>query len=261
VLITGASAGIGRACADYLHDRGCKVYGASRRIQDSLRFSTLAMDVTDDRSVADGIARVMNAEGRLDVVINNAGFGLAGAIEDTTVEEARSQFETNFFGVVRVCRAVLPVFRKQGSGLIVNMSSLAGFVAIPFQTYYSATKFALEALSEGLRIEVKRFGIRVVLIEPSDFKSDFTANRKSAAAARPDSAYWEQYSRSLTTMEASERSGPSPIIIARLVERIIHDPSPRLRNPVGLWSQRFGVWLKTVLPARLFEYLLTKLYG
>ena len=163
VLITGASSGFGEACADHLARRGYRVYGTSRRArfpeggaEENPRM--IPMDVCDDDSVRAAVEFVLAAEGRLDVVVNNAGLGMAGAVEDTSLEEARALFETNFFGMHRVCRAVLPTLRAQRSGLIVNISSIGGLIAIPFQGFYSASKFATEALTEALRMDYDAFG-------------------------------------------------------------------------------------------------------
>jgi NAD(P)-dependent dehydrogenase (short-subunit alcohol dehydrogenase family) len=200
VLVTGASSGIGKACAERLFARGCRVYGTSRQAPRALaqvRTSDLApmlrmipLDVTSDASVDAAVGVVVACEGRIDAVVNNAGFGVAGAAELTTIEEAREQFETNFFGTVRVCRAVLPVMRQQGSGRILNVSSIAGRIGIPFQAFYSASKFAIEGFSEALRMEVAPFGVKVVLIEPGDFRTGFTAARRLArgASGQPDAA-------------------------------------------------------------------------
>src|SRR6185295_4263495 len=149
IIITGASSGIGKACADHLKSRDHKVYCASRSTEDQLAAGNVSLDVDDDDSVRLAVQRVLDDAGRIDVVINAAGFGIVGAVEDTSIEEAKMQFETNFFGVVRVCKAVLPVMRDQRSGLIVNISSIAGLVSLPFQSFYSASKFALEGMTEG----------------------------------------------------------------------------------------------------------------
>jgi len=183
VLITGASSGIGKTCATRLHERGYQVYGTSRSApapgagkQSSFQmppfpYKMLRMDVNDDKSVQDGVGAVLADAGRIDAAVNCAGFGIAGAVEDTSTEEAKAQLETNFFGTLRVCRAVLPIMREQGSGAIVNISSIAGLIGIPYQAMYSASKFAIEGMTEALRLEVKPFGIRVCLIEPGDLKS------------------------------------------------------------------------------------------
>jgi len=269
VLITGASSGIGQACANHLHQKGYRVYGTSRqprpletgisKVEDihSTAFEMIQMDVDYDDSVAQGVDFILDKEGRLDVVVNNAGFGIAGSVEETTIEEAKSQFETNFFGAVRLCRAVLPIIRKQKYGYIVNISSVAGLMSIPFQGMYSASKFALEGMTEALRMEVKPFDIHIVLIEPSDFRTQFTANRRKTVASVQSAVYQDKFTTSLGVMEAGETRGPSPVKIARLLEHILDTPSPRLRYPVGP-SSGVAIILKKVLPYRLFERVLMK---
>lgn len=262
VLITGASSGIGNAAAIYLFEKGHDVYGASRTASTgAFSFKTFQMDVTSDNSVNEAISRIMNMEGRIDVLINCAGFGLAGSIEDTSANEAKDLFETNFFGLFRVCKAVIPGMRNQKSGLIINMGSLAGLVPIPFQAFYSSSKYAIESLTETLRIELLPFGIRVVLIEPGDFKTGFTANRKIAAQSNVNGTYRKKFSKALSIMEQDEANGPSPVKIAELIGRIIDNSSPRLRYTAGKLSQILPVKLRNFLPHKLSEYLLMKYYG
>ncbi len=267
VLITGASSGIGRACAEHLQACGYRVYGTSRtaawpagRPPDPARAVGQAsglpcrahpLDVTSDESVAAAVQFVLEREGAIDIVVNNAGFGIAGAAEDTPPDEARAQFETNFFGTMRVCRAVLPAMRRRGAGCIVNISSIAGLVGIPFQALYSASKFAVEGFTEALRMEVAPFGIRVALVEPGDFRTGFTANRRIAAGA--SDAYRDRQARAVGVMERDETRGPSPAAVARLVHRIVTLRSPRLRYSVGPASERLVLLLKRFVPARLFE--------
>jgi NAD(P)-dependent dehydrogenase (short-subunit alcohol dehydrogenase family) len=253
ILITGASSGIGRACAEHLQARGHRVYGTSRRAQPpGLSFEPLTLDVTSDASVAQAVQAVVGREGRLDVVVNNAGFGIAGAAEDTAVDEARDQFETNFFGTMRVCRSVLPVMRQQGSGCIVNISSIAGRIGIPFQALYSASKFAVEGYTEALRMEAAPFGIRVVLVEPGDFKTGFTLGRRLVRGAGTE-AYRDRQARALAVMEHDETHGATPESVARLVDRIIGLRSPRLRYVVGPFSEAVALALRRIAPSRLFE--------
>ena len=271
VLITGASSGIGQACANHLHKKGYRVYGTSRQARPhatgisktedihSTAFEMIQMDVDYDDSVAQGVEFILDKEGRLDVVVNNAGFGIAGSVEDTTIEEAKSQFDTNFFGAVRLCRAALPIMRKQKYGYIINISSAAGLISIPFQGMYSASKFALEGMAEALRMEVKPFDIHIVLIEPSDFRTQFTANRRKTVASHQNAVYLEKFTTSLGVTEAGETRGPSPVKIAHLLEHILDTPSPRLRYPVGP-SSGVAIILKKVLPSRLFERVLMKYY-
>jgi NAD(P)-dependent dehydrogenase (short-subunit alcohol dehydrogenase family) len=286
VLITGASSGIGRACAEHLHARGYRVYGTSRGAAwptghppdnaravgqasslpaaassrpagsdvgqaSSLPYTLVPLDVTSDESVGAAIQVVLDREGAIDVVVNNAGFGIAGAVEDTPADEARAQLETNFFGTVRVCRAVLPAMRREGAGCIVNISSIAGLVGIPFQALYSASKFAVEGFTEALRMEVAPFGIRVALVEPGDFRTGFTANRRVVAGT--SDAYRDRRARAVGVMEHDETHGPDPVAVARLVHRIVTLRSPRLRYSVGPASERLVLMLKRFVPARLFE--------
>lgn len=266
VLITGASAGLGRACARHLARLGHRVYGTSRRADfpDSAEAGSsplmLPMDVRDQDSVRRAVDFVLKREGRIDVVVNNAGVGLAGAVEDTSLEEARALFETNLFGVLCVCRAVLPALREQGSGLIVNVSSLAGLVTLPFQGFYSASKYALESMSDALRMELAPFGVRVTLLEPGDFKTEFTENRVLSAASAEGSAYRERCQRSVAVMEHDEQNGADPQQLAELLAKIIANPAPRSRYPVGALGQRLGVAARRVLPSALLDRAIRAIY-
>jgi NAD(P)-dependent dehydrogenase (short-subunit alcohol dehydrogenase family) len=261
-LVTGASSGIGQACAEQLAVLGFRVYGTSR--QASFRphsFEPLVMDVTDDNSVGRGVAGLLRQHGRIDCVINSAGYGLGGSVEDTSVEEARHQFEANLFGVLRVCRAVLPSMRRQRSGLIVNISSLAGLFGLPFQGLYCASKFALEGLSESLRLETRPFGIRVVLIEPGDVRTAITSNRVFALASRDGSPYSNTFSRAFAVVQKEESKGVPPTEVATLVARIVRARRTRLRYTVGHPSQRVSALLKRTLPWSICERLLLSFYG
>ncbi len=272
VLITGASSGIGRACAVYLVRRGYYVFGTTRRspyeVQMDLRqevgatdrLEIVGMDVDRDASVSLAISEIVDRTGRLDSAVNCAGFGIAGPVEDTSDDEALANFETNLFGTLRVCRAVLPIMRRQGFGTIINVSSIGGRIGLPFQGVYSATKFALEGLTEALRMEVRRFGIRVVLIEPGDFCTEFTDNRRIVRRAREDDAYAEMFRTTLSIVETDERNAAPPKSVASLVARILACRSPRIRYTIGPVSQRLAAHVKNVLPSRLFEWGLKKYY-
>lgn len=267
VLITGASSGIGRACAAHLGRKGYRVYGTSRRAApsgeaptDDRPFTLIPMDVTDDVSVEWGVRLILEREGRLDVVVNNAGMGYAGSVEDTSIEEAKEQLETNFFGALRVCRVVLPHMREHGGGYIVNISSIGGLVGIPFQALYSASKFAIEGLTEALRLEVKPYNIRVSLIEPGDCCTNFTANRRKTLACQNGSVYDERAAAALAVMEKDEQCGTPPERVAHLLERIITHPAPRLRYQVGPLPERVAILLKRFVPSALFEWGLRQYY-
>jgi short-subunit dehydrogenase len=175
------------------------------------------------------------------VVINNAGYSLAGSIEDTNLREAQQIFCTNFFGVHRVCRQVIPIMRKQGKGKIINISSLIGLVGIPFQGFYAASKYALEGYTEALRLELAPFNIMVSLVEPGDFHTTLTDHRKISKECQLDSAYKDRFRRVIKEVEKSERKGESPQKFAHLIEKIIRTPNPRLHYRIGPGSTLIGL--------------------
>jgi short-subunit dehydrogenase len=260
-LVTGASTGIGASCAAFLAAKGLRVYGGARGAVTAAAVEPLTLDVTHDASVARAVETIQGREGRLDVLVNNAGFGIAGAIEDTSIEEASQQFEVNFFGVLRMCRAVLPVMRQQKSGYIVNIGSIGGLIAIPFQGFYSAAKFALEGFSESLRMEVRPFGIQVVLIEPGDHRTAFTQNRRATRGSGAESVYRDRFERAIARMASDEQGGPSPEGIANLLYKILRNPKPRLRYTVGPAAQRAAVWIKRAMPHAVMEKILRDYYS
>lgn len=269
VLVTGASSGIGQAIAEHLKNQGFRVYGTSRRTPSQAGerspgseggfVEMLQLDVCSDQSVSQAIAYILAKEGRLDVLINNAGFGIAGSVEDTSPEEAYQQFNTNFFGVHRMCRQVLPVMREQKNGLIINISSVAGLISIPFQSMYSASKYAVEGLTEALRIEAKPFGVNAVLVEPGDIKTGFTAQRQTVQAAETNPVYRERFTKSVNAMVQSEVNGPPPDKVVQAVARLIAQRHPPIRVTVG-WEYKAIVFLKRLLPSRLVAYVVAKLY-
>jgi NAD(P)-dependent dehydrogenase (short-subunit alcohol dehydrogenase family) len=262
ILVTGASSGIGRACATLLAQQGHRVYGTSRTRRGAVAdFTMLPMDVTDAATVQAAVQTLLEREGRIDVVVNNAGIGYGGAVEDTALEEAQATFETNFFGALRVCHAVLPAMRAQRNGTIINISSIGGMISLPFQGLYSASKYALEGMSEALRMEVKRFGIHVVLVEPGDTCTQFTANRRNTRGADENPIYREAYRRTLARIEADERNGAAPETVARTVLRIVASSRPKVRYVVGPFQQKLAVLLKRLIPSGLFERIIMMTYG
>jgi short-subunit dehydrogenase len=262
VMITGASSGIGKACAEYLNQKGYQVFGTSRKIKDSTNntFELIKMDINDDKSVEQGIKYVINKKGRIDILVNNAGYGISGSIEDTSIKKAKEQFETNFFGIHRICKEILPFMRKQKYGYIINISSIGGIVGLPFQGLYCASKFALEGWTESLRMEVNSFGINVVLIEPGDIKTSFTIRREKITALLKKSVYKERALNTLGIVEKDEQSGPSPNKVAYLLEHIININSPKLRYKVGSFSQVLICYLKRIIPDRSTQWILMKYY-
>jgi NAD(P)-dependent dehydrogenase (short-subunit alcohol dehydrogenase family) len=260
-IVTGASSGIGQACASRLAAAGFQVYGASRTPpSESAQFEWIAMDVTDDLSVRNGVEQVLTIHSRIDVLVNNAGYALAGAVADTTIDEARRQMEVNFFGSLRLCQAVLPTMQRQRSGVIINVSSLGGVFGLPFQGVYSASKFAIEGLTESLRHEMLAFGVDVVLVEPGDVRTNITRKRVRAANGRL-SAYAGLFEAVMRIVEKEESNGVAPVKVADLVVSICKAPSRRMRYTCGHTSQRSAAWAKKLLPGKVFERLIGSFYA
>lgn len=262
VLVTGASAGMGKACAGHLHARGYRVYGGSRSLGtldgcDVVGFETLGLDVRDGASAERAIERILNREGRLDVLVNCAGYGLAGAVEDTTLEEAQRQLDTNFFGVARLCRAALPVMRYQRSGLIVNVGSMVVRVPLPYHAYYCASKAALESFTEVLRMEAAAFGVRVCLVSPGEYRTGFSAARQRAKRAGVGD-HAGAFRRTMAAVEATALSAPLPSNFGPLVERLIRSRSPHFRAAPGPVVQRILYRMRPFLPQSVLEAVLVR---
>lgn len=260
ILITGTSSGFGKATADHLNKLGYKVVGTSRnpdKIQSSHKL--IQLDVTDDESVGIAVEKAIEIMGSIDVLVNNAGYGLSGPIEETTIEEAKKQLDTNFFGVVRMTQTVLPHMRKQGKGLIINISSLGGLLGMPFQAFYSASKFALEGFTEALRIETKPFGIHVLNINPGDYKTEATANRQ--IIKNLTEVYAERFKHTISLYEKDELNGSDPMEVAKLIEKLIKkEANYKVRYLTGKTAQTGATHLKRFISSRLFERLLIQIY-
>jgi NAD(P)-dependent dehydrogenase (short-subunit alcohol dehydrogenase family) len=251
VLVTGASAGLGRATAEKLAAEGWTVFGASRRGLGGQNWQGLVMDVDSDESVKGGIARIVSEHGQLDAFVAAAGWGLVGPVENTSIAEAKTQLETNFWGVVRVTNELLPLLRANGGGRVVLVSSLGGLIAIPFQAYYCASKFALEGWAEALAYEVTPFNIKITLIEPGNFKTEFTSSRRESALT--NAAYKDALNHAIGVMEHDEINGADPQRVAKLISKQLAAKSPRRRISVGKSGERIGLVAKRLLPHRLFE--------
>lgn len=253
VLVTGASSGIGKETASLLASNGFRVFGTSRNPDPNLRlpYPMLSLDVRSDASVHAAIQHILEQAGRIDVLINNAGYELGGAIEEITLEEAKLQFETNFFGVARVIKAVLPAMRERGSGHIINMSSVVGWlVPIPFLGYYAASKMAVEAYTEVLRHEVLPFGVKVSLIEPSFINTNLGNSRQMAAESLHAYVPWRQ--RAYSVIELRERTAPPPRLVAMTILQAIQQSNPRPRYTVGEGVWRFS-FIRRFLPWFAYE--------
>lgn len=233
-LVTGASSGIGREIAQLLAQRGARVFGTARNPKSASPVpgvEFVRMDVTDDASVSEAIQGIVQKAGPIEVLVNNAGYGLIGALEETTRQEARDQFETNFFGVLRVTNAVLARMRQAGYGRIVNISSVVGFIPAPFMGMYTASKHAVDGYTETLDHEVRQFGVRAVLIQPSYTKSNISQNEKTAQTHLD--AYAVHRQRMHELVGKGVKQGDEPQLVAEAVWRAVTAKSPRLRYPVG----------------------------
>jgi NAD(P)-dependent dehydrogenase (short-subunit alcohol dehydrogenase family) len=247
ILISGASRGIGLITARLLHERGHRVFGTARKPEASgFPFRMLPLDVTDGSSVRDAVAQVVAEAGRLDVLINNAGYDIYGAAEDTSLDELRAQMDANFLGAVRLTTAALPQMRRQGGGRIVTMSSVGGLLALPYNSAYAASKFALEGYSEALRYELLPAGIFVSLIEPGQVRTD-TLDTSIRSA---DGAHAQEVAERARALGRSASLLPEEV--ARAVVRTVEARRPRLRYLVG-GQARQVIWLKKLLPERLLE--------
>lgn len=256
ILITGASSGLGKTTAMLLARSGHIVYGTSRKALpgfDGIRM--LAVDVIRPDSIRKAVEQIIAEQGRLDVLINNAGLGISGALELATEEEIGKQMNTNFMGVVHACQAVIPVMRQAGRGLIITISSIGGVIAVPFQGFYSASKFAVEGYSEALLHEVRPFGIRICLVEPGDFCTNFTTNRSVSSATLDHPDYRDTFTRVMATIENMEKSGSHPDKLARCIERLIRKKHPPFRTKTGPMEQVLFARCKGWLPDRLVHWV------
>ena len=258
VIITGGTSGIGLATAKLLRGKGCKVYDFSRRPHADTP-DHLSVDVTDENAVRAAVAAVIAREGRIDVLINNAGFGISGAVEFTSSEDAHRLMEVNLFGMDNMIRAVLPHMRAAGRGRIVNLSSVAGVFAIPFQAWYSASKAAVRAMSLALANEVAPYGVQVACVLPGDIHTGFTAAREKSDAG--DDAYGGRIARSVAKMERDEVNGMSPETAARTVARVATKKGGvKPCYTIGM-SYRCLVFLDRLLPGGVVRRLLYLLYA
>lgn len=264
VLITGVSSGFGRAIAKALIAAGHTVYGTARRELDfELKgLKVKYLDVTQKDTIKTAITDIIVEQGRIDVLINNAGVGIAGAVELATDEEIDFQLNTNLKGVIAMCSEVLPYMRAKRSGMIVNISSIGGVFAIPYQGFYSVSKFAVEAYSEALSLETKQLGIKIVIVEPGDFNTGFTDSRKVSEATQSCADYRDSFARVIANIEKDERGGGNPQYLAKRIVKIIERKSPKLRYLIAPnFLQRISVAAHSLLPNRLFERLLRVFYN
>ncbi len=262
VFITGGSSGIGKAIGEYLSKKGYNVFGTSRnpeKITNS-QFPLLKMDVNDTESINAGIDQLLETAGKIDVVVNNAGIGITGPIEETPESEIRNAFKTNFLGPINVIKAVMPQMRKQGYGHVINITSIAGYMGLPYRGIYSATKAALEITIEAMRMETLQFGIKMTNVAPGDFATNIAAGRYHAPVLE-NSPYKNDYGNTLKMMNEHVDNGGDPIKMAKAVHQIIESKNPKIHYKVGAPMQKFSIVLKRVLPDKVYERMLLKHYG
>lgn len=258
VLVAGASSGLGLAIAERLAAQGYRTYAGARSFAQANRAAPrgcvpLALDVTDDRSVADAVAHILTSEGRIDALVNCAAILMLGGCEETGDAELRAVLETDVLGMARMARAVLPAMRAQGNGRIVQLSSLNGRFAIPFQGAYAAAKHAVEGWSEALAMETRSHGIRVTIVEPGDCRSGSDAYRRRALAAGDEqSPYRAQYEAAVRRISHDEATGMDPDRVARAIARTLARRRPPARVVVARIDQRLALWLHGLLPGRWF---------
>ncbi len=268
-LVTGASSGIGEAAARALLAAGYVVYGAARRLERMQAIAdagihTMAMDVTDEESMVAGVGAILTANGRLDVLVNNAGFGSYGALEEVPIADARYQFEVNVFGLARLTQLALPAMRAQGSGRIINVSSIGGKIYEPLGGWYHSTKFAVEGLSDSLRMELKPFGIQVVVIEPGAIRTEWSGiAADNLLKVSGEGAYGRQAKKVasvLNSADANPRLGSGPEVVAAAIEKAATARRPRIRYAVGGGAKPI-LFARRMLTDRAFDRLIGRIFG
>jgi len=261
VLITGATSGIGKETALLLASKGFLVYGTARNVEGkNLPFRLLPMDVRNETSIKEAVQQILTEVGRIDILINNAGVGITGAVEELPSEQLHNVFATNLYGAIAVIQQVLPAMRAQGSGRIINIASIAGYMGLPFRGAYSASKGALLLMSEALRMEVKQFGIEVTTISPGDYATDI-ASRRYHTPANENSPYAEVYAKQLQLMNEHVDSGGDPKEMADKILKVINTKHPKVHYKQGSFLQKFSIVLKRLLPSKRYEKMLMKHYS
>ncbi|ADV50941.1 SDR family oxidoreductase [Cellulophaga sp. E16_2] len=262
VLITGGSSGIGKSIGIFLKSKGFKVYGTTRskiKYPDFDAFDLLELDVKKEETITAAILELIKREGRIDVLVNNAGIGITGPIEETPNAEIVKAFDTNFHGPIRMIKAVLPQMRIQKSGLVINITSIAGFMGLPYRGIYSATKGALELVTEAMRMEIKDFGVQMTNLAPGDFATNIASGRYHAPVIK-DSPYEKPYRTTLDAINNDVDSGGNPMQVAHKVFAIINKANPKVHYKVGDFMQKFSLLLKNILPDKVYEKLLINHY-
>ena len=261
ILITGASSGIGKSIGEYLTLKGMKVYGTSR---DSSRYlhskiKLIDLDVKSKSSIELCINNILKVEDKIDVLINNAGVGITGPLEEIPQDQIIDNFKTNLYGPINLIKEILPIMRNNNSGLIINVTSLAAYVGTPFRSIYSASKAALDLVSETLNMETKNFNINIVTIAPGEFATNI-ASRRFHSELNKKSPYYYNYSKALDSMNTHVNKGADPIKIAKKVFKVVNAKNPKKKYIIGSFLERIAPYLKLILPQKIFENIVMKSY-
>ena len=262
VLVTGASSGFGKIIAEKLSDEGNIVYGTSRnpkKFPSPKKYKLLKFDITSFTESSKLIDLIISENKKIDVLVNNAGIGFTGPIEEISIKDIKKVFDTNFFGQIDLIQNVLPIMRNNNSGLIINITSIAGFHGVPFVSTYCASKASMEFLGEALNMEVKKFGIRVVNIAPGDYNTEIKLNRKDTVLSE-NSPYYKTYKSLINEWALNMNNSRDPIELANLVSKIIKNKNPKIHYVIGPFLQKISIILKKILPEKMYERLLMNHY-
>ena len=261
VLITGGSSGIGKSIGDFLFEKGFEVYGTSRfpeKYKNS-HFPLLKLDVNNPISIKNCVQKLLKKVVAIDILINNAGVGITGPMEEVPIDEMKKNFDTNLFGPIQMINAILPSMRLNKKGMVINITSIAGYFGLPFRGVYSGSKGSLELITESYRMELKQFGIKMTTVAPGEFSTNI-ADRRYHAPVINNSPYKNTYGPTLKLLNSHVHSGDDPILIAKFIYRIIKKNNPKPHYKVGAFLQKFSITLKRILPNSLFEFILMKFY-
>jgi short-subunit dehydrogenase len=261
VLITGASSGLGKSMAEYLSDKGYSIYGTSRfpnKYKSPKKYTLLPLNINNELSIINVVKQIFTKEKKIDILINNAGLGITGPAEETDIKKMQDNFNTNFFGPIKLMQEVIPHMRINQGGVIINITSVAGYMGLPFRGSYSASKAAMEIFTESIRMEVKKFGIIISTLAPGEYATNIASRRYHSPINK--GPYEKVYKESLRKMNDDVNSGNDPNEVAKAIFKIINTKSPKVHYKVGAWFQKFSIFLKKILPDFLFEKILMKFY-
>lgn len=259
IIVTGASSGIGLATATLLANQGYTVYGLSRHTAQNVNFKSLSCDLTNFQQTKETFEKIYKQEKKIDILINNAGMGISGAVEHTSELDIRKQFELNLFALINACKCIVPFMRQNSKGKIINIGSVAGVMPIPFQTFYATSKAAVDMFSMSFGLEVKDFGIDVSVVLPGDTKTGFTASRVKNEV-KDDSFYGSRIERSIKRMEQDEQNGKDPITVAKVILKLVRSKRPKARVTVG-FTYKLLVFISRIVPRKFMLFVLKKMYG